>query len=86
MLEDALAREWGLPDLETDLATIRALQPALDGGAATVTVAVHGGRIIIAAWPGFRDRAFGVAIDVGSTTIAGHLATCSTGRSSPPRA
>ncbi|HSL35017.1 MAG TPA: ASKHA domain-containing protein, partial [Candidatus Limnocylindrales bacterium] len=25
-------------------------------------------------WPGFHDRAFGVAIDVGSTTIAGHLA------------
>ena len=27
-----------------------------------------------AVWPGFRDRAFGIAIDVGSTTIAGHLA------------
>ena len=24
-------------------------------------------------WPGFRDRLFGVAIDVGSTTIAAHL-------------
>ena len=26
-------------------------------------------------WPGFRDRAFGVAFDIGSTTIAGHLAS-----------
>jgi len=38
-------------------------------------VAVHESRSIIAAWPGFRDRAFGVAIDIGSTTIAGHLAS-----------
>ena len=29
---------------------------------------------VIAIWPGFQDRALGVAIDVGSTTIAGHLA------------
>ena len=28
----------------------------------------------MAVWPGFHDRAFGIAIDVGSTTIAGHLA------------
>ena len=46
---------------------------ALTAGAYRVTVAVHGGRDVIAVWPGFHDRAFGVAIDVGSTTIAGHL-------------
>lgn len=28
---------------------------------------------IIAAWPGYVDSAFGVAIDIGSTTVAGHL-------------
>jgi uncharacterized 2Fe-2S/4Fe-4S cluster protein (DUF4445 family) len=53
---------------------IRALQPALDAGKWSVTVAVHDGRDIIGVWPGFHDRAFGVAIDIGSTTIAGHLA------------
>lgn len=31
------------------------------------------GKSIIAVWPGFHDRAYGVAIDVGSTTIAAHL-------------
>jgi uncharacterized 2Fe-2S/4Fe-4S cluster protein (DUF4445 family) len=30
-------------------------------------------------WPGFHDRAFGLAIDVGSTTIAAHLTNLSTG-------
>ena len=72
---DALEREWGLRDLDCDLATTRALQAAVHAGGGKVTVAVHGGRSLIAAWPGFRDRAFGVAIDIGSTTIAGHLAS-----------
>ena len=30
-------------------------------------------RRLIAIWPGFHDKAFGLAIDVGSTTIAAHL-------------
>ena len=54
-------------------------QPALEQGNYTVTVAVHEGRGIIAVWPGFHDRAYGVAIDVGSTTIAGHLANLADG-------
>jgi len=72
---DALDREWGLRGLDADLATTRALQAAVLQGNGAVTVAVHGGRSMIAAWPGFRDRAFGVAVDIGSTTIAGHLAS-----------
>jgi uncharacterized 2Fe-2S/4Fe-4S cluster protein (DUF4445 family) len=72
-LFEALRREWGLDDLHADLSVIRALQSALAAGSYRVTVAVHGGRDVIAVWPGFHDRSFGVAIDVGSTTIAGHL-------------
>jgi len=78
-LFDALGAEWGLRDLHADLGVIRALQPALTRGDYRVTVAVHGGRDVIAVWPGFHDRAFGVAIDVGSTTIAGHLANLTDG-------
>ena len=78
-LFDALAGEWDLHDLRADLAVIRALQPALTKGDYRVTVAVHGGRDVIAVWPGFHDRAFGVAIDIGSTTIAGHLANLTDG-------
>jgi uncharacterized 2Fe-2S/4Fe-4S cluster protein (DUF4445 family) len=72
-LFDALYREWDLDDLHADLSVVRGLQSALTEGGYRVTVAVHGGRDVIAIWPGFHDRAFGVAIDVGSTTIAGHL-------------
>ncbi|MGI9028426.1 MAG: ASKHA domain-containing protein [Ilumatobacteraceae bacterium] len=34
---------------------------------------------IVAAWPGYVDAAYGVAVDVGSTTIAGHLCDLGTG-------
>jgi len=78
-LQEALAAEWGLAGLETDLQVLRALQPALEAGGYKVTVAVHEGRWLSAVWPGFHDRAFGVAIDVGSTTIAGHLANLADG-------
>ncbi|HEX5014375.1 MAG TPA: ASKHA domain-containing protein [Candidatus Limnocylindrales bacterium] len=78
-LQEALEREWGLTDLRADLDLIRALQPALEKGDYKVTVAVHTGEEIVAVWPGFHDRALGVAIDVGSTTIAGHLANLADG-------
>jgi uncharacterized 2Fe-2S/4Fe-4S cluster protein (DUF4445 family) len=78
-LQEALQREWGLTNLQADLAVVRALQPALEKGDYAVTVAVHDGSDIVAVWPGFHDRALGVAIDVGSTTIAGHLANLADG-------
>ena len=78
-LFDALRTEWDLEGLRADLSVIRGLQAALTAGSYRVTVAVHGGRDVIAVWPGFHDRAFGVAIDVGSTTIAGHLVNLTDG-------
>ena len=38
-----------------------------------------GERRIVAVWPGYVDTAFGVAVDIGSTTIAGHLCDLTTG-------
>ena len=58
---------------------LQALQKALRQGAWKITVAVHSGNRIIAIWPGFHDRAFGLAVDVGSTTIAGHLCDLASG-------
>src|SRR5262245_35251713 len=72
-LQKALMQQWGLTDLDTDLRVIQGLQAALRTGKWTVTVAVHLGKQITAVWPGFKDQVFGLAIDVGSTTIAGHL-------------
>ncbi|MBA3234426.1 MAG: DUF4445 domain-containing protein [Chloroflexi bacterium] len=78
-LFEALEREWQLTGLEADLEVVRALQTALETGKYRVTVAVHGGRQVIAVWPGFHDAVYGVAIDIGSTTIAGHLANLADG-------
>ncbi|WP_106744388.1 ASKHA domain-containing protein [Yoonia maritima] len=84
-LVDALRREWELPPLEADLGVLRALQPALRKGEWKVTVAVHLGDDsysprIINVWPGYYDGAiYGLAIDLGSTTIAGHLCDLRTG-------
>jgi uncharacterized 2Fe-2S/4Fe-4S cluster protein (DUF4445 family) len=78
-LQVALEREWQLTDLEADLHVIRALQPALEAGKYGVTVAVHDRRTITAIWPGLHEQVYGVAIDIGSTTIAGHLANLGDG-------
>jgi uncharacterized 2Fe-2S/4Fe-4S cluster protein (DUF4445 family) len=72
-LEIALAREWQLQGLACDLAVLRELQSTLRAGRWQVTVAVHGASRIIAVWPGFHESVHGLAVDVGSTTIAAHL-------------
>jgi uncharacterized 2Fe-2S/4Fe-4S cluster protein (DUF4445 family) len=78
-LQRALAAQWGLAGLECDLRTLQKLQKTLRQGNWRVTVAVHRGQRITYVWPGFHDRAFGLAVDVGSTTIAAHLANLSSG-------
>jgi uncharacterized 2Fe-2S/4Fe-4S cluster protein (DUF4445 family) len=72
-LQEALAAQWQIGALPCDLAVLQGLQHALRAGEWKVTVAIHAGEHLIGIWPGFVDRAFGLAIDVGSTTIAGHL-------------
>ena len=84
-LERALSEQWGLAHVKGDLRTLQMLQPALRKGNWTVTCAVyHGDGLgearILHVWPGFYDGTiYGLAIDVGSTTIAGHLCDLVTG-------
>jgi uncharacterized 2Fe-2S/4Fe-4S cluster protein (DUF4445 family) len=78
-LKDALEFEWRLSGLDCDVRALQRLQLALRKGNWAVTVAVHQGRQILAVWPGFRDRIFGMAVDVGSTTIAAHLCDLGSG-------
>ncbi len=72
--------EWGLTDLKCDLHIYPALQESLRKGEWRVTVAVFRQREIIALWPGFRDHVLGIAVDIGSTTIATHLCDLSSGK------
>lgn len=78
-LQDALAREWGLGPLRIDLHALRRLGPALEQGKGRVTAVVWGGVEVIEVRPGFAEGLYGLAVDVGSTTVAGHLCDLSTG-------
>ena len=82
----ALADQWGVTAVEADLSVLRRLQPVLRKGAWKITVALHRGNHDAAArildlWPGFHEGGlYGLAIDLGSTTIAAHLCDLRDGR------
>ncbi|RYH03544.1 DUF4445 domain-containing protein [Salipiger sp. IMCC34102] len=81
----ALKDEWGIEDIHAPLPVLAKLQKALRKGNWEVTVAVHRGSLdtrhrIVDVFPGFHEaRIFGLAIDLGSTTIAAHLCDLRTG-------
>jgi uncharacterized 2Fe-2S/4Fe-4S cluster protein (DUF4445 family) len=79
-----LLRDWKLSNLKWDIFCLQSLSAALRSGEAyggdfMATVAVRGGNHVIAVWPGFKERVFGIAVDVGTTTVAGHLCELDTG-------
>jgi len=78
-LQDALAGQWGRGGTTADLAVIAGLQKTLRAGAWSVTAAVRADGRIVAVYPGLKERTFGVAVDIGSTTIAAHLTDLLTG-------
>jgi uncharacterized 2Fe-2S/4Fe-4S cluster protein (DUF4445 family) len=78
-LKEALDFEWRLANLQADIRVLQELQGALRQGGWKVTVAVIDAERIIAVWPGLRARVYGMAVDVGSTTIAAHLCDLQTG-------
>ena len=78
-LIEALEQEWQLSGLNCDNRLLKNLQPVLAAGKRGVTVAMHKNQQIIALWPGFHEKAYGVAVDVGSTTIAAHLCDLASG-------
>ena len=79
-LLEALEFEWRLENIRRcDLRVLQDLQPALRKENWAVSVAVHNDNELIAVWPGFFDKVYGVAIDIGSTTVAAHLCDLSSG-------
>ena len=79
LLFKALANEWQLYDLALNPALLPTLQRALIDGKRGVTVALHNQQTITGIWPGLFDRPRGIAVDVGSTTVAAHLCDLNTG-------
>ena len=72
-LQLALEEQWGIAGAQAPLRVLRTLQKTLRAGAWKVTLALRKDRDIVAIWPGLHERAFGLAYDIGSTTIAAHL-------------
>ncbi len=86
-LKAALVRDWGhavgFDRLEVDFALIPQVQKILRAENWGVTAAIHhdnGEARIIALWPGLHNEAYGIACDIGSTTIAMHLVSLLSGR------
>ncbi len=89
-LADELAARFGLERarLRIDPAILPSLQPALRQGRARladgqivhgVTATLWRDHEVLRVQPGYHQRLYGVAVDVGTTTIAAHLAELRTG-------
>ena len=78
-LQSALANQWQLDDLTIDLQALRRLQAALREGKWAVTATIWQEKELIDVQPGYVEGIYGLAVDIGSTTIAGHLCDLRTG-------
>ncbi|WP_163271238.1 ASKHA domain-containing protein [Chelativorans alearense] len=84
-LKAALGKDWGFNRLEADAHLLSQVQGILRQGKWAVTAAVHhddegDAARIIALWPGLKNEAYGIACDIGSTTIAMHMVSLLSGR------
>ena len=81
----ALSEQWEITGVTADLPILRKLQPVLRKGNWAITVALyqdHTGAAprILDVWSGLHEAGiYGLAIDLGSTTIAAHLTNLTTG-------
>ena len=84
-LQRALKAQWEIDNIRADLSLLAKLQPVLRKGKFQVTVALHRGHAetpaqVLEIWPGLHEGGlFGLAIDLGSTTVAAHLTDLETG-------
>ncbi|MEO9337951.1 ASKHA domain-containing protein [Mesorhizobium sp. SB112] len=84
-LKVMLEKDWGWQDLLVSQHLLPNVQKILRQGNWGVTVAIHrdfeqSRPTIIAIWPGLKNEAYGIACDIGSTTIAMHLVSLLSGR------
>ncbi len=81
----ALKDQWEIAQITCAFPVLSRLQPVLRKGKWAITVALHkttkdATPQIIAAWPGLHEGGlYGLAIDLGSTTVAAHLTNLETG-------
>ncbi len=79
-LRESLRKEYGLEGLEIDYEVLRGLQDRFREGEWKVTVSVWNGKEVVKVEPGFVDVSYGIAVDVGTTTVAAYLCDLNTGK------
>jgi uncharacterized 2Fe-2S/4Fe-4S cluster protein (DUF4445 family) len=79
-LKNVLQAEHGLEGLTIDYLTLTQLQKIVRAGEWKVTAFVWQNREVIRVAPGFAEYALGLAVDVGTTTVAGFLCDLDSGR------
>ena len=78
-LKATLEAEWHLSNLEIDPALLPALQATLRAENGAVTATIWQQRTVIRLEAGYVESLYGLAIDIGSTTLAAHLCDLQTG-------
>ncbi|MGD9079922.1 MAG: ASKHA domain-containing protein [Desulfobacterales bacterium] len=73
-----LKKRHGLDNLTIDLYALRQLPTALRKGDWKITVSVWMGKEVIRVRPGEKDAHYGLAIDIGTTTVAAYFCNLST--------
>jgi uncharacterized 2Fe-2S/4Fe-4S cluster protein (DUF4445 family) len=74
-----LASRFGLRNVTFDWPALRALPGALRQGHGEVTLTLWGEQRIIRVQPGYHEQALGLAVDIGSTTLAAYLCDLQSG-------
>ncbi len=78
-LQKTLSEKYHLPKIGIDYVALLKLSHALRQGQWKATVATWMDKEILDVKPGRKDDLYGIAIDVGTTTLAGYLCNLSTG-------
>ncbi len=76
----SLEEDYGLKGLSFDYMALKDLQDVLRKGEWKISVTVWMDREVIKVEPGFVENCYGLAVDVGTTTVVGYLSDLSTGR------
>ena len=78
-LQDAIEKSWELTDLTIDLHVLQKLQATIRKGKWAVTVTLWHDKEVIDIRAGYNEGVYGLAVDIGSTTVVGHLCDLRTG-------
>lgn len=76
----ALKDQYGLEGITMDYTVLKSLQDMLRKGNWNITVSIWMGKEIIKVEPGFVESSYGLAVDIGTTTVVGYLCDLNTGK------